>query len=243
MRFQSSPVKWLFGIVLLVMPSLSLAASNGPLVRGFIAASVGGKNELGDKSPPREDVYLPGVRVFLRDPQTKTDSHAVTTDLSGRFTIRVAKPARYLVCWEAKAIPSACSQDFISVNRPHESVGTIRLALPRERGSVAVYGRVSHADGSSPRSFEPLANVNALAKVTLLDERGGEVYEVAVNNHDQYLLPLVPIGKRMQLRVHQEKYERGQLLQLGNARVPTQKIDLVILNTPPNLEPLVVCND
>ncbi len=235
--------KWLFPtvllIVLLIVPAFSFAASNELVVRGFLAASVGGKSELGDKSPPVEVIYLPGVHVFLRDPQTNVDTDAVTTDLSGRFTIRVKNPARYRVCWEAKAIPNGCSQGAISVSLPHQSVGTIRVPLPREQGSVAVYGRVSQGDGSSPRFFEPLANINALAKVTLLDQGGSDVLEVAVNNFDQYLLPRVPLGKLMQLRIHEEKYQHVQPLQLGNAGVPTQKIDLVILNTPPKLEPLV----
>jgi hypothetical protein len=230
---------------LLVVPTLSLPvtsslpARNGSVVRGFIVAGVGGKSELGDKAPPREDFYLPGVRVFLRDSQTNTDTHTVTTDLSGRFTIRVTNPSKYRVCWEAKAIPPGCSRDIIGVTRPFENVGTIRIPLPQEKGSVAVYGQVSQADGSSPRFFEPLANINALAKVTLLDGGGNEVYEVAVNNYDQYLLPLVPLSKPGQLRVRQEKYERAQPFRLGNASVPTQKIDLVILNTPPKIDPLV----
>lgn len=230
--------KWVLATVLLILPMVSYAAPSGPLVRGFIAASVGGKSVLGDKSPPREDFYLPGVRVFLRDPQTNANTHSVTTDLSGRFTIRITTPSIYQVCWEAKSIPLGCDRNLIRATLPHQSIGTIRIPLPRENGSVAVYGRISHADGSSPRTFEPLANVNALAKVTLYDEGGGEVYGVAVNNHDQYLLPLVPLGKRMQLRINQEKYERAQPLQLGNPNVPTQKLDLVILNTPPKLEPL-----
>jgi hypothetical protein len=53
--------KWLFPtvllIVLLIVPAFSFAASNELVVRGFLAASVGGKSELGDKSPPVEVIY------------------------------------------------------------------------------------------------------------------------------------------------------------------------------------------
>ncbi|MBK9946917.1 MAG: hypothetical protein IPP12_07020 [Nitrospira sp.] len=232
-------ITWGFATVLLIMPAVSFSASSEHLVRGFIAASVGGKSELGEKSPPRENFYLPGVHVFFHNLQTNTDTHSVKTDLSGRFTIRVKDSSKYSLCWESEAIPKTCGQHSIGISKPYQNIGTIIIPLPQENGSVAVYGRVSHADGSSPRFFEPLANINALAKVTLQDKGGTKVYEVAVNNHDQYVLPLVPLGKFMQLRIQQERYEHVQPVQLGNAGVPTQKIDLVILNTPPVLDPLV----
>jgi hypothetical protein len=226
-------------VLISALPAVSFADATASVVRGFIAAGVGGKSELGNQSPPREDIFLPGVRVFFRNPQTNSDTHAVVTDLSGRFTIRIDKPARYLLCWESKTIPQGCTRGFVSATKPFVYAGTFRIPLPRKQGSVAVYGRVLHRDGSSPRFFEPVANVNTLAQVALLDDKGKTLLTVPVNNDDRYLLPLVPLGKPMQLRVVQEKYKSAQPIQLGNAGVPTQTVDLIIQNTPPTIAPIV----
>lgn len=217
----------------------ALRSGRGALVRGYIVASTGGKSELGPSAPPLEDIYLPNVQVVLRDVSTNTDSVPVKTDLSGRFTARVERPGKYRVCWEAKGFPGECAQEIVSIDRSYHNISTVRIPIPRARDSVALYGHVTLADGSSPRVLEPLANINAFATITLLDGSGTTLYEIPVNNHDQYLFPAVPLGQALQLRIREEGYERSQVVQLGNPIVPTQRIDFIMLNTPPRIDPLV----
>jgi hypothetical protein len=46
----------------------------GVLVRGFVAAKVGGKSELCGNSPPMEDIYVPNIEIVLRSLTTGADS-------------------------------------------------------------------------------------------------------------------------------------------------------------------------
>lgn len=208
-----------------------------PLVRGYIVTSVGGKDDGGKNTT--EDIYLPNVRVILRDLKTRAISDPVTTDLSGRFTARVASTGSFQVCWDAKGFKPDCQDKPITVNEKFENISTVRIPLPRERGSVALYGRVSLSDGSSPRALEPIANINAFATISLLDENGKPIFAVPVNNDDQYLFPLIPLGKTHQLRIREEGYDKKQPLKLGNPGLQVQRVDFVIQNTPPKIEPLV----
>jgi hypothetical protein len=212
-------------------------------VRGFIAASVGGVNfktlRQGVANAPLEDIYIPNVRVTLRNLTTLTDSGPVTTDLSGRFTVRVPQQGRYRVCWEAKDFNAGCDEQIFSVQDEYENIGTLHIPLPRDEGRVGLYGSVTLADGSTPRSFDPLSNINAFATISVLDQNGATLSEVPVNNSDQYLFPSVPPGRSLQIRIREEGYDRKQPLQLGNPNIAAQKIDFSILNAPPRIEPLV----
>lgn len=224
---------------------VSTAQSPRPaLVRGFIVASVGGGNlkELrrgAQSSAPFEDIYLPNVHVTLLNLETQTQSGPVTTDLSGRFTVKVPEQGRYQVCWEAKDFKPGCVDQIVSVGGGYENVGTLRISLPRDEGKVSLYGSVTLADGSTPRAFDPLSNINAFATISVLDQSGNTLSEVPVNNSDRYLFPSVVIGKNLQIRIREEGYDSKQPLQLGNPNLSTQKIDFSILNAPPRIEPLV----
>jgi hypothetical protein len=210
------------------------------LVRGFIAANVGGgKSERGANSPALEEIYLPNIEVVLRDPTTNTDSPPATTDLSGRFTTRVNGPGHYRVCWKGKGFGADCAAKSVSVGHSYSNIGTTVIPIPREPGYVALYGRVTLADGSTPRTLAPLANINAFATISILDANATALLETPVNNHDQYLFPLVPLAKQLAVRIREESYDRRQGLQLGNPSVPIQRIDLTIMNNPPRIDPLV----
>lgn len=217
-----------------------VAATKKALVRGFITASVG----LRDSQivEPVEEIYLPNIKVTVRNMLTNTDSDPVVTDLSGRFTARILEPARLRVCWEAKGFASGCSDKVFSTEGPFTNIGPVQIPIPRERGAVAVYGRVRLADGTSPRVLEPTANINAFATISL--EYGSKtILEVPVNNDDQYLLPAVPLEKTFQIRIHEEGYDHRQPLQLMNPSIATQHIDFTMLNRRPVIAPLVALDN
>src|SRR5574341_1495240 len=214
-----------------------------PLVRGYIAVSVGGTHIDAPASAqfPAHDVFLPNVSVFLTNASTGEKGNLVTTDLSGRFTLAVPKADRYQVCWEASGFIPDCSKDIISVSNAHVRVGTLYMSPDRSGGTTVIFGQVRFKDGSRPRLFEPLANVNAFAHVILLDRGGNALDKVFVNNFGEYLLPKVPVKVDITLRATIEGAASDQLILAGAdlAQAPFHPIDLVIGNSPPRLEPLV----
>jgi hypothetical protein len=211
------------------------------LVRGFITVLVGSKNTLTAVNipAPTEEIYVPNVKVTVRNLLTNTDSDPVITDLSGRFTAHITTPARLRICWEAKGFQSGCSDKIFSASGAFTNIGPVRIPVPRVEGSVALFGHVTLADGTSPRMLEPTANVNAFATISLLDPHGVALYEVPVNNDDQYIFPVIPIKKPFEVRIHEEKYDRRQGLELDNPGVPIQRINFVMMNRRPRIDPVI----
>lgn len=251
MRLKSFTGVLMLGIVVVAVSIITTAlpravaqpSAAGLLVRGFLALGVGGKNTdtpgiVPGKPTPRTDVYLPGIEVTLVDPQTNARTKAVVTDLSGRFTTRAPAPGRYRVCWDGKILGDGCVDKFVSISGNLTNVGTQHATIKLDADEVTVYGRVTLADGSSPRYLDPLANVNARASVALLDQNGGQEYEVLVNNLDQYLLPRVKIKAFHKLEVRDEKYSDTQPLVFGTDRIKEPTMDLIIHNLPPVIDPL-----
>jgi hypothetical protein len=231
-----------FASLLLERPGATSQAPHSAFVRGFIAAQVGGSPFRRERKSARpfENIYLPNVKVTLLNAATRAVSGPVTTDLSGRFTLRVPDRGRYQVCWEAAGFRAGCEERIVSVDDDFVSLNsTVQIPLALDEGKAAVYGTVTLADGSSPRSFDPLANVNAFATVSLLDSGGGTLYETPVNNNHRYLLPSVALGRDLQVRVRLEGYDSSQPLRLVNPNAPTRMINVSILNAPPSIEPLL----
>ena len=213
------------------------------MVRGYIAARVGGLDDIGVPSrtlPPR-DVYLPGVEVFLNDVQGARVGVPVHTDLSGRFTLYAEKVGRYRICWKARGFVSACDAKFVSLGGAPVFVSTIHIRVERTGGNVTFVGQVRMADGSLPRMFDPLANINAFATASLLDAGRRELYSTAVNNFGDYLVPQVPKNTRVILRAQIEKgvFEQTIFKEAELDRDAVHEVNLRIGNTPPTLDPLV----
>jgi hypothetical protein len=167
-------------ILLITMPNLCIGSTQSPaappvlVVRGYIAASVGATDRpfthVPLRVPPRRDIYLPGIEVYLLDLlNVVKDVEPVRTDLSGRFTLRAQKTSRYQVCWRAEGFIESCSEGIIPANPGFQHVGTLRISPTQEQDTTVVFGKVAFKDGSFPRMLEPLANINSSAQVTLLD--------------------------------------------------------------------------
>jgi cytochrome c5 len=211
-------------------------------VRGYIAATVFSRSQtLFEGSRGAHDVFLPGIKVFLRNAGTNVESGTAETDLSGRFTLRPPVPGRYRVCWKSKGFIDDCSKDIYSVSSGPVHTSTIRIEPDRREKTTVVFGNVKMKDGKIPRTFEPLAGINAFARVALLDGSGNRLQVVPVNNFGEYLLPQVPPQQKIAIRAEIESGVKEQrLLPQANLNgAPFHPINLVIGNTPPHLEPLV----
>src|SRR6185436_3389359 len=131
-------------------------------------------------------------------------------DLSGRFTTQVKGPGFYEVCWKSAAFGSGCLKP-VSISGPFQNLSTVHIPLPG-RDRVTIYGTVRLADGTSPRAYDALANINAFPSVSLLDKAGSTLLEVPLNNHDQYVLTGIVPGNDYWLRIREEKYDHRQRL-------------------------------
>ena len=211
---------------------------SGPtMVRGFIAVSVGAQPGIAAGSLTAEVIELPAIQVVLREAGTSNDSDPSITDLSGRFTTLVKKPGKYEVCWKGEGFGNGCLPKSIDVKDRFDDVGTVLIPLPTGKDTVAIYGTVRLADGTTPRAFDSLANINAFARIGFMDMKGIPQLEVAINNHDKYVLTGVQPGQEYRLRIHEEKYDNTQGLMLSNG-VPTQRFDFTMRNSSPVIEPL-----
>ncbi len=213
------------------------------MVRGYIAARVGGHDDIGvvSRQLPARDVYVPAVEVFLEDAANVPAGVPDRTDLSGRFTLYAPKPGRYRICWKAPGYVPGCEQKFVSLGSAPQFVSTVLIPVERRNGFVTLTGKVLMADGSFPRMFDPLANINAYATVTMLDAGGNRKFVARVNNFGEYLMPLVPIKTDIKLHAQIEggKLDYPILKEAELDRDLLHQVNLRFANHPPTLEPLV----
>lgn len=215
-----------------------------PFVRGYIALRVpqkGGFQPLATVSRRGRDIYLPRVKVHLLNLLDNSRSDAVTTDLSGRFTLPAPKPSRYRICWEAKGFGAGCAQEIVSVGKVPVHVSIVRIDPKLPRGTAIVFGSVKLSEGSSVRLLEPLADINVFGRVLLLDDKRKETYEALVNNFGDYVIPRVPVKAHVFLAARAEEGEGVQEIhpQANLAGAAFHEIDLTIDNAPPKVEPLI----
>ncbi len=185
-------------------------------------------------------VYLPGVKVFLRSPKTGKTSASSTTDLSGRFTLYARSPGRYRVCWKSDVYDSGCSKGTIQAGKTPNFLSTVQVDLPSKKDLVAMFGKVSMADGSSPRTYDPMLNINSFATISLEDEKGKHLAQVYVNNFGEYLLPYVPTKQNLRVLARQEGgkglQEISSEARLNQASV--HRVNVQLENHRPFLEPV-----
>ncbi len=216
------------------------------MVRGYIAAAVGRsgdaeKSGLYSRLIPAKDIFLPGVEVYLEDPQAGKISASAKTDLSGRFTLNAPDKGRYRLCWKSKIYDSGCTAVFISAGSTPQFVSAIKIPVPRKQDHVAVMGRVTSADGSLTRMFDPYMNINAFANIGMDDDKGNRLAEVYVNNFGDYLLPHVPVKQKVKVTAGIESGKAVQEI-WPEAKIESaslHQLNLKIANYRPRLNPIV----
>jgi len=191
-------------------------------------------------SPPRIEnapvIAVPGVKVRLVSLLDNADVGTVRTDLSGRFNFGVVKPGRYQVCWSKAGIVSQCGKTF-SVQARH--VYLQRLAIsPKISGKArTIYGKVRLADGSVPRTLEPMFGINAFATVAARDARGKLIRSGYVNNYGEYVLPGVTPSRGMKISASIEAAKIEQPLVPVSAL--SQRINLTFKQHAPKIKGLL----
>ncbi len=186
--------------------------SQSSLVRGYIAVAVGRSAQaegfgIYAREYAGKTIYLPRVAVYLQDAQTGKPTDEAVTDLSGRFTVRVAGESRYHVCWKSDVYGSDCLKGVIDAGVEPLFLGTVLIRVPHRDGYIASFGKVSFIDESPARTLEPLSDVNAFAIVAAQDTSRKLLAEVPVNNFGDYLLPYLPVKDTSLLSARIEKVE------------------------------------
>ena len=210
------------------------------MVRGYLVARVGGAEAtaVAVRRLPVREVYLPGIAVTLVDVASGTVQDNLRTDLSGRFSLYGQKAGKFQVCWKQPGFVAGCTPVFALGYQP-QSLSKVFVGVAREKNFVTAVGSVSRADGSSTRTFDPVANINAFTTVTLVGG-GRKLYETFVNNHGDYLVPQVPVGGNVALvaRIEGDSFEQKILPESELQRSPLVVYDLRMHNSPPVLEPV-----
>lgn len=215
-RIKSTVALLLIAATILVVSSRATISSSaepqslkpaGPAKFGVSGFLVVGQSRTGDaslaSSPSalKSAIYVPGVEVELRDLLTNTTVEKVRTDLSGRFRFAPQLGSRYQVCWKARGIVSACNKVF-SIQNKHLYLGPLAMAVDLTNKGRTFFGKVRLADGSLPRTLEPMVGVNAFATVQATSNAGVVIGEAFVNNHGDYVIPGVRPEKTSPRRQH-----------------------------------------
>jgi hypothetical protein len=217
------------------------------LVRGYLAVAVGrsaraeASGGIFAREIESQEIYLPGVTVFLEDVKTSQRSDEGKTDLSGRFTVRVPGDGQYRLCWKSTVYGDGCLKDSFRAGREAVFLSTVPIRLAQRADFVASFGKVRFADDSIPRTLEPLDGINSFAVVSLIDSKKAVLAQVAVNNFGDYLMPYLPRKDRVELVTSIEQAKSVQTMQLDAFRTSPALVrhHLTIDNNRPRLDAIV----
>lgn len=216
--------------------------AKGPLmVRGYIAMPGQLKIPQKTKAEPQADIYIPGVKVYLFDPVSQSPAGASTqTDLSGRFSAYADKPGVYRLCWSGTGYQDGCSDQTYTMNGVPVYADTHHILPAADfETSILISGDVKFADDTLTRWLSPHLGANVFAKVKVLGEDNTPVFKtVAVNTHGQFVLPKVPVQKKLTLVAEIEDAKVTQEV-LSVATAPYPRFTLVFDNHRPKLRPLI----
>jgi hypothetical protein len=175
-------------------------------------------------------IFVPGVTARLRIAGTGTPvGSAVRTDLSGRFVFPPQKFGKYQVCWKAVGFLSGCAKPF-GIAGQNVHLGPLQIRPVAASGRTTYYGNVTLADGSPPRTYEPLENVNGFAVVRTTGVT--PKLSAYVNDYGEYILPAVA-GKVVKL---QAAIEAASVTKPGvSSSTGAREVDLAFKNHPPTL--------
>ncbi len=123
--------KWLVFFISMIFFYTTVAAqSNQSLVRGYVAFKVW------DRDKSSQDIFIPGVQVYLKNLLDGSTGQPVLTDLSGRFTLSGKWDMRYQVCWKGKDFISSCQDSTLSISKENQHIGNVYIQ-PQQRKTVA----------------------------------------------------------------------------------------------------------
>jgi hypothetical protein len=206
-----------------------------PYIRGYLAIGAAGKvgERMASFGVTDSIIFVPGVRVSLVDSATNVVKDTFTTDLSGRFTFWGVKPGAYRVCWKARGFRSDCFAGVLPIADRPINLRWFSIAVERRESTTVLFGHVDMRSGAT-RTFEPSIGVNAFTRVFLVDLNGKALDSVYVNNHGDYILPLVPASQmlRVEGRLEGARAVRTMVAEFLSS-AGAHRVDLTFFNYAP----------
>ncbi len=226
-----------FGIgVFLVVGIWALSVGNAQPAPSGTKQVVGFLVLTPPRAPGVDPIYVPGVTVQLQALPGETLVATELTDLSGRFRFSKVKPGRYHVCWAKPGIVRQCGKVF-SVGKIHLHLSRIAMSANTKDKTRTLFGKVRLADGSIPRTFEPMFGINAFATVQARDANGKLLRRSFVNNYGVYVLPGVTISRGLKISSTIEAADITQVV--PSAAGLSQRLNLTFKQHAPTISGLM----
>ncbi|HEV3317373.1 MAG TPA: hypothetical protein VG488_10405, partial [Candidatus Angelobacter sp.] len=218
------------GAITTLAAALLLLTSCGPSPKG---GGVHGSLFLGLPGaatvPSNATIYLPDMKVQLKNVKTNAFSGAVTTNLNGEYFIPHQAPGTYQACWDKPGLISACSPNVTIV-----SDTAFGGDLPVNANPGILIGRVTLKDGSVCRTVDHFFKIDVFTKVSLVDGANVEVVPaVRANSFGEYVLAGIP-GNATNLTVR-ATCEDAKVEQKIGGKEGITRVDLTLPNSRPTI--------
>lgn len=192
----------------------------------------------GDGPGSSERIFLPDIKVYLRNTASGADSGAVMTDLFGRYRFPHQAPGTYELHWDAQRGWAASNHPEPIVIGSGPRFPVPAQILPDKRSGV-IFGRVTQGDGGTPWSYDELFKLNLTATVTILDAtRTATLAEPLRTNSDGlYAAAGLPRSEPTTIRVVSQaaivtRAVDPTRVSVGN---PVGSTDVQLANMPPEI--------
>jgi hypothetical protein len=212
-------------LVAALLPGCSSpSAPTGGEVHGLVYADVRAQTSGGGL----RRIWLPDIDMYLKDARGLVPGAHFVTDLNGHYFIPHQAAGTYSVCWDTPSYTPGCSTDMITITSGIAYAKPVLVPLQ----PVFVFGRVLFQDGSPCRFFDPMFQVDLVAKVAVLDGSGAVKTTVRTNNLGDYLIPISGVsGVKLQATCETSAVESP-----AAADVP---VDLTFANSRPRVDSVV----
>ena len=189
-------------------------------VRGSMYASLA-------QGGAEQQVFAPGVTVYLTNRTTGTGSGRVLTDGNGRFAIPPMPAGTYELCWMGPGLVSECSTQLVVL--AGESIARLpELVTPAPR---VIFGQVLGADGLPCARQDSFFGIDVNTRVSLLLSNGAPAASVVADSAGGYYLSGVAPGS-YRLRAECEGAVTEQPIQLSTLMT---QVNLTLSNASPRI--------
>lgn len=147
-----------------------------------------GPNDTGAVPVSNKKIFLPDVKVSLKNVNANVPSPVVSTNLNGEYFFPHQSPGTYQVCWDKPGLVGACSPNFKIVSDTAFG-GELGVAA----APMSIVGRVALKDGSACRTLDHFFKIDVFTTVRLIDSGNADVVPpVRANGYGDYVLAGIP---------------------------------------------------
>jgi hypothetical protein len=162
-------------------PPPSGAQTHGVVYAVFTGGTPGDQNR----------VFVPGVRVYLKNLGTNDLSSKAVTNVRGWYSIPHVPAGSYQLCWEAESYTPGCTSPKEKIVIANNTATPGPVAIEPRQPSLA--GKTTFASGFPCFAQDPALGLDVRSKVTLLDSSGAPVGRtVSTDQFGNFIIPELP---------------------------------------------------